>query len=61
MTVKGSYLVPQPLGGDDGDLVTYSLVGLEVESKFGIIAFDDDFGRLFHGLDFEASAGLTYV
>ena len=44
------YLVPQPLRGYDGDLVTYSLIGLEVESEFGVVALDDDFGRLFHSL-----------
>ena len=43
-------LVAQPLGGDDGDLVTYSLVGLEIKGEFGVVALDDDLGRLLHRL-----------
>ena len=30
-----NYLVTQPLGGDDGDLIAYPLVGLEVEGELG--------------------------
>jgi hypothetical protein len=41
---KKACLIPQPLRGDDGDLVTYSLVGLEIEGEFWVITFDDDFG-----------------
>jgi hypothetical protein len=53
-----AYFIPQPLGGNDGDLVTYSLVGLEVESEFGVISFDDYFGRLLDGLKLPGSADL---
>ena len=50
MLHEGAYLVAETLRGDDGDFVTYSLVGLEIEGEFGIVAFDNDFGRLFDGL-----------
>lgn len=39
-------LVAEPLGGDDGDLVADALVRFEVEGQFGVVALDDDFGRL---------------
>ena len=44
------YLVPQPLTRNDCDLITYSLVGLEVECEFWIVALNDDLGRLLHSL-----------
>ena len=43
-------LVPETLGGDDGDLVADSLVGLEVEGEAGIVPLDDDLGGLLDGL-----------
>ena len=49
--MKDSYLVAKTLGGDDGDFIADALVGLEVEGEFGVVAFDDDFGRLFDGLE----------
>jgi hypothetical protein len=44
------YLVAKTLRGDDGDFIADALVGLEVEGEFGVVAFDDDFGRLLDGL-----------
>lgn len=49
-------LVAKTLGGDDGDLIAYPLVGLEVEGELWVVAFDDDFGRLLDGL---RSAGVS--
>lgn len=40
------YLVAQPLGGNDGDLIANTLVALEVESELRIVALNDDLGRL---------------
>lgn len=39
-------LVAEPLGGNDGDLVADALVRFEVEGELGVVALDDDFGRL---------------
>jgi len=43
-------LVPQPLAGDDGNLIANPLVRLEIEGELGVVALDDDLGRLLHGL-----------
>ena len=43
-------LVPQFLGGDDGDLLTYPLVGVEVEGETGVVLLDDDPSGLLDGL-----------
>jgi hypothetical protein len=51
MSWRQAYLIAKTLRSDDCDFVTYSLVGLEVEGEFGIVTFDDDFGRLLDGLD----------
>jgi uncharacterized protein (UPF0371 family) len=48
-----AYLVAKTLRGDNGNLVAYSLVGLEVEGEFGVVSFDDDFRRLLDGLNIE--------
>jgi len=40
-----AYLVAKTLGSNDGDLVTYALVGFEVQSELWVVAFNDDFGR----------------
>ena len=48
---KRPYLVAKTLRGDDGDLIANALVGLEVEGEFWVVALDDDFGRLFDGLE----------
>lgn len=43
-------LVAQALGGDDGDLIADSLVGLEVESELGVVSLNDDLGGLLNCL-----------
>jgi hypothetical protein len=43
---RGTHLVPQPLRRNDGDLIADALVGLEVQSELGVVALDDDLGRL---------------
>jgi hypothetical protein len=45
-SVYAANLVAQALGGNDGDLITHSLVGLEVESKLGVVPLNDDLGGL---------------
>jgi hypothetical protein len=45
-----SYLVAEPLRCNDGDLIADSLVGLEVESQFGVIPLNDDLGGLLNSL-----------
>lgn len=42
--------VPQRLAGDDGDLLTHPLVGVEVTAQTGVVLLDDDPGGLFDGL-----------
>jgi hypothetical protein len=44
------YLVAQTLRGYDGNFIADSLVGLEVEGEFWVVAFDNDLGGLFDGL-----------
>lgn len=50
MSCVRSYLVAKSLRSDDGDLVAYPLVGLEVESKLWVVSFNDDLGGLLDGL-----------
>ena len=45
-----AYLVAKALRGDNCDFIANALVGLEVESEFWVVAFDNYFGRLFNGL-----------
>jgi len=45
-----SYLVPQPLAGNDGNLIADTLVGLEVEGELRVVALNDDLGRLLNCL-----------
>jgi len=45
-----AYLVAEALRGDNCDFIANALVGLEIEGEFWVVAFDDDFGRLFNGL-----------
>jgi hypothetical protein len=45
-----AYLVAKTLRGNDGDFIADALVGLEVECELGVVALDDDFGGLLHGL-----------
>jgi hypothetical protein len=47
---NSSYLVAETLGGDDGDLIADSLVGLEVESQLGVVTLNDDLGGLLDSL-----------
>lgn len=50
-----SDLVAQRLAGDDGDVFTHSLVGVEVAAQAGVILLDDDPGGLFHRLGPDSS------
>ena len=43
-------LVSEPLGGNDGDLITDPLVGLEVQRELGVVPLNDDLGGLLNGL-----------
>ena len=45
------YLVAKTLGGNDGDFIRDSFVGLEIEGEAGVVALNEDFGALFDGLD----------
>lgn len=45
-----SNLVPQPLGGNSGDLIKDSLVGVEVEGETGVVSLDEDSRRSLDGL-----------
>lgn len=45
-----SYLVAQTLRGNDGNLITNSLVCLEIESQLGVVSFDDDLRGLLDSL-----------
>jgi len=48
-------LVAQALGGDDSDLITDTLVGLEVERKPWVISLDHNLGGLLDGLGTNAT------
>lgn len=50
MVRMNPYLVPQPLGRNDSNLITDTLVGLEVKSKLRVVSFDNDLSRLLDGL-----------
>ena len=43
-------LISQPLASNDSDLIADPFIGFEVEGELGVVAFDDDFGRLLNGL-----------
>lgn len=43
-------LVSEPLGGNDGDLITDPLVGLEVQRQLGVVTLNDDLGGLLDSL-----------
>ena len=45
-----SYLVAQALGGDDGDFIADTLVGIEVKGEAGVVALNDDLGGPLDGL-----------
>lgn len=48
-------LVAELLAGDDGDLLTHPLVGVEVVAQPGVVFLDDDPGGLFHRLGPDSS------
>ena len=50
LILDGTDLVAETLRSNNGDFIADTLVGLEVEGEFGVVAFDDDFGRLLNGL-----------
>ena len=45
-----SNLVAETLGGNDGDLIAKTLVGLEVQGELGVVTLNDDLGGLLDGL-----------
>ena len=45
-----SNLVPQLLTGEDGDFLTYPLVGVEIKSETCVVFLNDDLGGLLDGL-----------
>lgn len=47
---KPGNFVPQTLAGDNGDLLTYSLIGIKVERQSSIILLDDHPRCLFNRL-----------
>lgn len=50
MSSVTSDLVSQSLGLDGGDLITQSLVGLEIQSQLWIVTFNQSFGSTLDGL-----------
>ena len=48
-----SNLVTKTLGSNDSNLVANLLVGLEIESKTGVVLLDEDAGSLLNGLSSE--------
>ena len=50
MGILHAHLVAQTLGGDHGNFIADTLVGLEVESQLWVVSLDDDLGGLLHGL-----------
>ena len=49
------YLVAETLGGDDGNLITDPLVGLEVQGELGVVPLNDDLGGLLDSLGTNAT------
>lgn len=47
---EASDLVPQPLGLDNGNLLTYPLVCVKVQSESAVVFLDNDSRSLLHGL-----------
>ena len=52
-------LITKTLRSNDGDLIANTLVGLEVEREFGVVAFDNDLGRFLDSL--RANPTLQYT
>ena len=53
--MASSYLVAETLGGNDGNLIADSLVGLEIEGQLGVVTLNDDLGGLLDGLGTNAT------
>ena len=49
------YLVAERLGGDEGDLLNDSLVGVEVEGELGVVLLDDDTSGLLDSFGSDAT------
>lgn len=47
---RKTHLVAKTLRRDNCNLITYALVGLEVEGELGVVPLDDDLGGLLDGL-----------
>lgn len=47
---RDANLVAKTLGGNDGDFIAKTLVGLEVERQLGVVTLNDDLGGLLDGL-----------
>ncbi len=43
-----SHLVAQPLRSNNGNFIADALIGFKVQGELRVVAFDDDFGGLFH-------------
>ena len=54
-----THLIPETLASNDSDFIANTLVGLEVQSQFWIIAFDYDFGGFLDGLCANATLCCT--
>ena len=54
------YLIPQALTRYYSNLVTYSLVCLEVKRELGIVAFDHDFGGLLDRLEWSVRLVMQF-
>lgn len=50
-----SHLVAKALGSNDSDLITDTLVGLEVQGELGVVTLNDDLGGLLDGLGTNAT------
>jgi len=55
LVMQKSYLVAKTLGGNDGNLIADSLVGLKIESQLGVVSLNDDLGGLLNGLSTNAT------
>jgi hypothetical protein len=50
-----SNLVAEALGSNDSDLITDTLVGLEVQGELGVVTLNDDLGGLLDSLGANAT------
>ena len=51
-------LVAKTFGGNDGNFIADTLVGLEIERELGIVALNNHFRRLFDGLKRSSASGI---